>query len=1176
MSNKFYVLLAMMLCTCGVAIGSSTYIDQCANFNVTTQQCTQTILDVAWEDAGGEYSVVRTTIPVYKQVDTAYNDVGTDIFLYNIPNGTISFDSLNPEHRVKITQLVGTGSYAYEVEVPFSVDTQYSYCYSDEEGWSDTLCSSSYSNGWLKSTTFYVMSDYPSSPTNFYLYTTSIPQGSVIPFTRLYYSNQTICNGCVSEYSNNKYPALVQWNLGTMTYKGGDYINYEWLLDFDTDFDLTYGQSGYYTLSYCSSYGVGDAGLKASQLFGVTGCNPPSFSNFDTDPGTYINSTTHMNVVLTGCNAFGLGAGTGSLFLDVYPNAIYGELYISSSGTPTSYFDVYAYSAKQFGDCQTTSTTLYTWYTPSNSFNGTGQYKDYTQIGFGNNNTLYMDGATTYYDCDYWNRRQCSGASIIGGIVGSSPYAGWKDTNSVYGQSGVTSRIRFYPDSPFVGGQTIQFYYANAKEYQFGAWASLKDKAHAYGKEGGKLRVMVPGESIGYEACGTDDTPDYCSSVIYDPVTSKYILSNNYNIKCENGYLGYDNYCGSFVSCQTCGSCVETRDAQDMLTKVMCGTTCMGIPTGFYCGDNNNKYLNTTCGSSLVATCNSGKCENGECVGGVSGAITVVDTVGNWLGGSNIHLQSETDYYNVTGTTDGNGMLQFNLPADTYDITITKDGFTTVNSVVVVDSTYYSGCSPVSNGRVTGISCRFTLKSGIEANDTSLRVIVMDETYTPMYGVTVNFTSPTQSFEWATDPYGKYGVVFNPANETVNITLNKPGFVPESDSVYLTTGQDLLLTYIMIQVSNITVTGNAGTGSRFMNGKAILSVTPPITGTMTVLRQDVIAYRCSDSTCTTYKPMTFFQPIWEPGSSPDDKGISSKKRFGSKTLYDLFEESGAKYGALGNVPIYLAVSIASDLVGSSSITSTTSPTFTDTNFMGRQTETIDITINGVVKQVRVIKNFRSNSTHICSMFGDSVNLMYYGGYNSFLTDYVIFDVHYDAYFADILDSNTYSLNVDGAKLDGTRTEIKTNPIFKPYLRRGYPSHSWMRGYELNKFVRTLKAQRVTAGTTMKLTLMESDVVGDIFSRLQKGDHSSVEPTTNDKACASLTLDDSNFKVITYVTMMIDGDDGSKSIVTVPLESRTSNVNWFAPEKIMILGAIAGLVIPFVLAILLFILFLILG
>jgi hypothetical protein len=1170
----------MMLCTCGVAIGSSTYMDQCANFNETTQQCSQSILDIAWESAGEEFNVLRTDISVNKQTSIAYSDIGTDIMLYNIGEGTVSIDFNNPQHSFKITQAVGAGGYDYEEEVPFSVDTQFAYCYKNDGSGDTVLCRAFDSSGWLHTITLYVVGDYPSSTTHLFLYTTDQDPDGNSPFPELYQANQTLCNGCVSEYSDNKYPVRIQWDRGLQTYWGGDTSEYEWYLNFDTDFDLTSGDTGYYTYGYCSGYGTKRQMLTASKIFGVSGCTGSSFSNFDSISGNSLNSTAHMSAVLTGCNAFGLGAGTGSLYLDIYPNAIKGFLTVFASGAISNSFELNTFFDGDY-TCSATNPQTKVYYGSSSMFSTSGEYKNYTSILFADNNTLLTDGYTLRTGCNFLYQDQCGGASVIYGMVGQAPFTGWADINSVYGRSGYVigsdayTQMKPYPDNPFPGDITIPFFVANGRENNFGAWSTVLDKAESYGQESGGIRILIAGGNLGY-TCSAEDDVDYCSAVVSDPATGNFILTDNYNLKCESGYLGYDNYCGTFVSCQNCGSCIETRDDENMLTKVMCGTTCMGTPIGYYCNEDNNKYLNTTCGSSLIATCSSGKCENGECVGGVSGAITVVDTYGNWLSGTNVYLQSETDYFNVTGTTDANGMLRFNLPSDMYDITLTKLGFTTLDATVVVDSSYYAGCSPVYDNKITGTSCRFVLKSGTEANATSLRVIVMDETYTPLSGVTVNFTSPTQSFEGFTDLYGKYIATFDPANETVSITLDKSTFVPESDSVYLTTGQDILLTYTMVQVANITVSGNAGTGSRFMNGKAILSVTSPITGTMTVLRQDVIAYRCSDSTCTTYKPMTFFQPVWEPGSSPDDKGVSNRKSFGSKSIYDLFADSNAKYGLLGNIPAAVFVSTVGDLIGGSEIKSSTSPTFVDTNFVGRETETIDITIDGSVHQVKVMKNFRSNTTYICSMFGDSVNLMYPGGYNSFLTDYVIFDVNYNAYFADVLDSNTYSLDIDGATLIGTRTEIKTNPIFKPYIRRGYPSYSWMRGYEVDKFIRTLKAQRVTAGTTIKLQLMEYDVVGDIVSRLQKGDHSSIEPTANSKACASLTLDDSNFKVITYVTMLIEGDDGSKSIVTVPLESRVSNVNWFAPEKIMILGAIAGLVIPFVLAILLFVLFLILG
>lgn len=875
--------------------------------------------------------------------------------------------------------------------------------------------------------------------------------------------------------------------------------------------------------------------------------------------------------------------------------------------------------------------------------------RTYKQGDLAANSTPFMfivspntcSGLTNVYGCTYAGYTNTTGSEINWGALGTnSTPANWGliapvigCTNNVVGQRYYMIMAPFMakmkdtlsdPGSLYgtVGRNTAAYLDSGLKSTyvydsdRFETWMSVYQVSDARAQGGGCYYTSSIGYSnrtnffdiIGAEPFGgkilsnevdftsvcSSDTADYCGTnyLRCDPITKVCVVDTSIDIfSCsDDDKFVYTDSCDVEHSCKTCGDmCNEYSN------YITCGDYCIGEAERFECGADNNQYLVTSCGTVLNMNCTSGQCSRGNCVGGVTSTLYTFDySTAADLGQVSLNITSGSGNTTVSVSTGVTGIANVNLPVGVYNITASKTGYITQIATIAFDTAYRSGCAKVEKGKAYA-PCQFGMKTTTAASSSSICIKVEDDIGDPVLGADVNMTLGGVSHVGATGLRGEYYdfdtdspcAYFDLTNGTVNIAIFMDGYTPLTDSFFVNSGVDYYKTYTMTATGGIDVSGNSenGESSRFLNGKAMVTITPPITGTMEIVRQDVVAYRCGDLGCQTYKPMTFLQPVCTEGRCPQDVGVAfagmvadrdpinanideSSRGFlmAAKSIFDIMDivvkptcsilHSAFSEGAGFSDPCY-AITFGDKIL----FNPTTSGEVPKSLYIGMNEIPYEVNIEGIgTATAYAIKNFADNSTAVCSQYGIKSKLFVPGGFTRFTTDYLIFAMDSDQYMADFSDRNEYSLTINGVKLEGTRMELKTNGLYRSYLRRGYLSYGWGAGYEASRFVKPITSMRVTAGVPIKLKLDENEVNGDVYAKIKKHNYASIEPGYGDEACQNLALDDSNFKVVTTMSYIIRGDDGNNAVVNAPVEGSASNVDWFAPSRIAVVMMIGGPII----------------
>lgn len=957
-------------------------------------------------------------------------------------------------------------------------------------------------------------------------------------------------------------------------------------IDFDSTWQVSNfvapGSSSYFTYTGFISGNVFGCYSGTMKLSSVTAAQDMEFPIF-------------AEMRMSACNFAGAGINSGSLELDISPMYIKSKIYKVGSQVGTYYMPFMAAPMCTGATTATGESAAYTNFTngaiidfpypPPVSVNSTP-----TSYGLRNFVGIVCSTSCTGACAPYVlypnpfiskTKDTLSSMDTITNVYGSGPGANIypstanKWVNPLDGDR-MTTWISFMKTSVSYSGQSYTNIVGYTDENEF---------YNIIGNEtfGGKISAI----EVDFNSVCSSDTADYCGTnyLRCDPDTDICVADVGIDtFSCsDDDKLIYVDSCDVENSCMTCGGmCTEYSN------YITCGDYCIGEAERFECGADNNQYLVTTCGTVLNMNCTSGQCSRGNCVGGVTSVIYTFDySTAADLGQVSINITSGSGNITSSVSTGVTGLVNVNLPVGVYNITLSKTGYVTQTATIAFDTEYRSGCAKVEQGKAYA-PCQFGMKTTAAATSSSICVKVEDDLGDPVLGANVNITLDGVSHVGATGLRGEYYdfdtdspcAYFDSTNDTANVTVQMDGYSPVTDSFFVNSGVDYYKTYTLTATGGIEVSGNIDNGgsSKFLNGKAIVTITPPITGTMEVVRQDVIAYRCGDIGCQTYKPMTFLQPVCTEGRCPQDvAAVFASQTAGIDPINaNLDESSRWSVGIAKSIfdIMDIVVQPVCAIIGSGNTFSdpcytitfgdkilfnpTTSGEVSKSLFIGLNEIPYEVNIEGIgTATAYAIKNFADNSTAVCSQYGIKSKLFVPGGFTKFTTDYLIFSVDADQYMADFSDRNEYSLTINGVKLEGTRMSIKTNGLYRSYLRRGYLSYGWGAGYEDSRFVKPITSLRVVAGVPVKLKLDENEVNGDVYAKIKKHNYASIEPGYGDEACQNLALDDSNFKVVTTMSYIIRGDDGNKAVVNAPVEGGASNVDWFAPSRLAIGLMIGG-------------------
>jgi hypothetical protein len=1193
MRFKYFVLVALLLGILSNALAIDFYDGMVENYGIGTN----TVGEV-WSGCFDDepYTVLEAEVEIVKAVPVTYNEwvvEATKTFTNEdeapiwdgFYNSTGSFD-LKQSMSIK---MLAMGDYNYWEEIPSQISVR-TKCFGP--GGSFVECSPAYYR--VKELYIDTLRNITTDENLKVAYLTEFC-GAYSPkpeaFIKFVFNDTT--GNFVYYYDDEAvYPTRVWYYNTNRTV----YTDYGMYIDFDSTWQVT-------TLAAPGTPQGSDCDIVRRVTGNVFGCYSGTMKLSSVTATQDMGFPIFAEMRMASCNFAGTGPNSGSLELDVTPMYMRHKIY--RIGTTTGTFYVPKLEALVCGGMQMTHT------------GESAAYVNLTNsayIGFpieGNppsiNTTSTSFGLRNYvgFTCD------CSGICSTSRTIYPNPFIiKLKDTmsdmstiNAVYGHGGhtynpiianrwvnpgdnqrMTSWIALFQISS-LGGTDCS--YVNT--------VGFSDESEFFNIIGNEtFGGMIQANEVDFNSVCLSDTADYCgtNSLRCDPTTKVCVADVGLDIySCsDDDKLIYVDECDVEHSCKTCGDmCNEYSN------YITCGDYCIGEAERFECGADNNQYLVTSCGTVLNMNCTSGQCSRGNCVGGVTSTLYTFDySTAADLGQVSLNITSGSGNTTVSVSTGVTGIANVNLPVGVYNITASKTGYITQIATIAFDTAYRSGCAKVEKGKAYA-PCQFGMKTTTAASSSSICIKVEDDIGDPVLGADVNMTLGGVSHVGATGLRGEYYdfdtdspcAYFDLTNGTVNIAIFMDGYTPLTDSFFVNSGVDYYKTYTMTATGGIDVSGNSenGESSRFLNGKAMVTITPPITGTMEIVRQDVVAYRCGDLGCQTYKPMTFLQPVCTEGRCPQDVGVAfagmvadrdpinanideSSRGFlmAAKSIFDIMDivvkptcsilHSAFSEGAGFSDPCY-AITFGDKIL----FNPTTSGEVPKSLYIGMNEIPYEVNIEGIgTATAYAIKNFADNSTAVCSQYGIKSKLFVPGGFTRFTTDYLIFAMDSDQYMADFSDRNEYSLTINGVKLEGTRMELKTNGLYRSYLRRGYLSYGWGAGYEASRFVKPITSMRVTAGVPIKLKLDENEVNGDVYAKIKKHNYASIEPGYGDEACQNLALDDSNFKVVTTMSYIIRGDDGNNAVVNAPVEGSASNVDWFAPSRIAVVMMIGGPII----------------
>lgn len=807
------------------------------------------------------FSTDTTRIPFDwdKNVSTTYYDAATKIWIRSIPySAAVTFEPDNTNSsdfraNIILTRVVTTGGQTYEEIVPYDVDAYESYCYNDDGSLGQTCSLYDYVN----ILAIDIAPDIVESSEQFYLYI-----GGSLDMARIK-SNSSLGIQATQYYElgSDMYEPRLFWDTSDKRFYSGDGEDAILPTTFDTftDFDGTW--SNVYMVNTAIGLGY-DEGMVMST--GGSSCTGTAFINNDAAKANQnITANAHIQLLLTDCNILGMGANTGSIQYDFYPNFMEVTLF-PNDGTPsTGIIDYAIYPNSEGGGGVYTA-----YYGDGNAFGTTFSYKNST---YAENSTAYVYG--------YWNgvTNQWGGSSILG-----IPYYDL-DTNAWDGiedalVGGVATvgpprqnyiRLRVKSTLSDVAYMT---YYRSVYHKQYSTqWGDPDDQADALGYLGGVKRVnLLYSMNEGVGTC-ENPGPDRCNELEIDENTGYQIFTGNHLV-CSSNTIGYTDLCGDYRICTYCPSCERTWRGYECSDG-----DCWGEFNLQSCYDGSLYIVysciatSTTEPLELYEDCLGAGCYGGYC-GDTSQASDITFTVYSHLdedilNGVNVTVtgqdpESVSYTTNCTTSSSTDNSCTITIMPGRWNFTGSLDGFQTgagnCEGPGIIEYEYASGCSlsvPVNTDKSASFNL---LATGQNENSTKLDLTFMWRKDTIE---NVSMSNNEFSISEITDNNGKINFIWNATSTTFYLNATKTGYTSLSNYALenIQIGKKNSRIVLMDKDQDLEFVNPLYQESRLIDYMILPRNSVDITfnmenpGTMVVTREDVLVRPCEDFLCQHYQ-----------------------------------------------------------------------------------------------------------------------------------------------------------------------------------------------------------------------------------------------------------------------------------------------------------------------------------
>ena len=576
------------------------------------------------------------------------------------------------QRTIKVIQQDNTGIW-HEIPSQISFKTK---CFDSILGTPGVDCSTT--NDRISSLYLYMLSNLTSSTEYVNVLYSFNFGGTYTPIpTNFYRFEYDELEGAYLQYNNTNsiYPPRIQ------------YVHSD--EDITTDLDVTYlranGDISEMKVGGCTSSGW--SGISIDYANGLLDCDAGTITNtkiFGATPNQDLNVSVVLEIYKEECNLVGLGAATGQMYEDIYPNIIIQRVIPETDNVnPQVLYDVSAtassgagclgndFTINQYAQYLNTSSTLVNWQNGAlegginPAYAGTGAVHSAVC-----NNGVLEYAAVGFAPVVYTMKETKSSYARFGGQQGRTYTASASSSviasNSKMNITQVLTSDVFEVYTVAVDDNIADSWVGGTFSCTVddGTYTSYEDVIDILEAEpdGGRIISGVTFSQFDFVCLPTSTTGSCLSEYVYEWEGMECL---------DSGNIGYTDNCGNEYPCLQCSACTDNGDS------FTCDGTCVPrYASSVICVDGDLQ-ISTTC-DTYTQECNYG-CLSGKCLTENLGILYtwVYDSINNTVvGGANVSVYSPATGYLENITTDFNGKSAFTIPTGyNYEVYADKDGY---------------------------------------------------------------------------------------------------------------------------------------------------------------------------------------------------------------------------------------------------------------------------------------------------------------------------------------------------------------------------------------------------------------------------------------------------------------------------------------------------------------------